>query len=200
MCLCVSRSSAQAIFCLLSCSQISAILVKVFLFIEVSNKLQLQIYLYRTSRTSPTIRPVNVVETAHLELCEHLPAAYILHFTSTELQTVLQTYMCWAIDKAAQVIDRILWWSRVHGLRARCQMFFNTTASQKWGAGQGRTTQRDELFMVSLHDTPASRGRDGWCSGWRDEQMKSKWRRVEGLKGSLKKRKEDEQSTCHNEQ
>lgn len=129
------------------------------------------------------------METAHLWLCDHLPAAYILYFTSTELQTVLQTCMCWAIDKAAHVIDCILWWTRVCGLRARRQMFFSATASQKWGAGLGRTTQRDELFTASLHDTPASQGRDGWCSGWKDEQTKSKWRRVEGVEGEFEEEK-----------
>lgn len=94
-----------------------------------------------------------------------------------------------AIDKAAQVIDCILWWSRVRGLRARRQMFFSAAASQKWGARLGRTTQRDELFMASLHDTTASQGRDGWCSGRKDEQTKSKWRRVEGLEGEFEEEK-----------
>lgn len=47
-----------------------------------------------------------------------------------------------------QVIDCILWRSR-----ARRQMFFSATAGRKRGAGLGRTTQRDELFMASLRDT-----------------------------------------------
>lgn len=35
--------------------------------------------------------------------------------------------------KAAQVIDCILWWSRVRGPCVRRQMFFSAMASQKWG-------------------------------------------------------------------
>lgn len=55
----------------------------------------------------------------------------------------------------------------VGGPRAchRRQMFFSAAASQKWGGGRGRTTQRDELFMASLHDTTASQGRDGEMQG-----------------------------------
>lgn len=52
----------------------------------------------------------------------------------------------------------------------------------------GRTTQCDELFIASLHDTTASRGRDRGCSGWKDEQMKSKWRGLKGWRGEWREK------------
>ncbi len=56
-------------------------------------------------------------------------------------------------------------------------------ASQKWGAGQGRTTQPDKLFRASLHDTTVSQGRDGckdgWTDRWRTWRANGGWRSEE---------------------
>lgn len=77
--------------------------------------------------------------------------------------------MHWVINTFVQVIGHILGVTVcVCGLRVLHQMFFSTAASQKWGAGQGRTTHPDKLFTASLHDTTVSQGRDGRMDGWMD--------------------------------